>query len=136
MPELLIDFITSLDGYGAAEGWPGWWAVEGPEYLAWLGDQPEKDYTLLMGAIALMHRLSRRDFDRSREMLVALTERLPRQAIPWAWLAKWHVLRVQQGWSLDPQVDAQFALDCGRRALSACGAAPAPRRRTGAAPLP
>jgi adenylate cyclase len=78
-----------------------------------------ESYTLLMGAIALMHRLSRRDFDRSREMLVALTERLPRQAIPWAWLAKWHVLRVQQGWSLDPQVDAQFALDCGRRALSA-----------------
>jgi hypothetical protein len=22
MPELLVDFITSLDGYGAAEGWP------------------------------------------------------------------------------------------------------------------
>ena len=50
MPELLIDFITSLDGYGAAEGWPGWWGLEGPEYLAWLGDQPEADYTVLMGA--------------------------------------------------------------------------------------
>ena len=50
MPELLIDFITSLDGYGAAEGWPGWWGLEGPEYLAWLGDQPEADCTVLMGA--------------------------------------------------------------------------------------
>jgi dihydrofolate reductase len=50
MPELIIDFITSLDGYGAAEGWPGWWGLEGPEYLAWLGDQPEADFTLLMGA--------------------------------------------------------------------------------------
>ena len=50
MPELLIDFITSLDGYAAAEGWPGWWGLEGPEYLAWLGDQPEADYTVLMGA--------------------------------------------------------------------------------------
>jgi dihydrofolate reductase len=50
MPELLIDFITSLDGYGAAEGWPGWWGLEGPEYLAWLGNQPEGDYTVLMGA--------------------------------------------------------------------------------------
>jgi dihydrofolate reductase len=50
MPELMIDFITSLDGYGAAEGWPGWWGLEGPEYLAWLGDQPEADYTVLMGA--------------------------------------------------------------------------------------
>ena len=50
MPELLLDYITSLDGYGAAEGWPGWWGLEGPEYLAWLGDQPEADYTVLMGA--------------------------------------------------------------------------------------
>jgi dihydrofolate reductase len=50
MPELLVDFITSLDGYAAAEGWPGWWGLEGPEYLAWLGDQPEADYTILMGA--------------------------------------------------------------------------------------
>jgi dihydrofolate reductase len=50
MPELMIDFITSLDGYGAAEGWPGWWGLEGPEYLAWLGDQPEADSTILLGA--------------------------------------------------------------------------------------
>jgi len=50
MPELMIDFITSLEGYGAADGWPGWWGLEGPEYLAWLGDQPEADYTILMGA--------------------------------------------------------------------------------------
>jgi dihydrofolate reductase len=50
MPELLVDFITSLDGYGAAEGWPGWWGLEGPEYLAWLGDQPEDGYVVLMGA--------------------------------------------------------------------------------------
>ena len=50
MPELLVDFITSLDGYAAAEGWPGWWGLEGPEYLAWLGEQPEADYTVLMGA--------------------------------------------------------------------------------------
>jgi dihydrofolate reductase len=48
--ELLVDFITSLDGYGAAEGWPGWWGLEGPEYLAWLGEQPLRDYTILMGA--------------------------------------------------------------------------------------
>jgi dihydrofolate reductase len=50
MPELLIDFITSLDGYVAAEGWPGWWGLQGPEYLAWLGEAPEADYTVLMGA--------------------------------------------------------------------------------------
>src|SRR4051812_47194302 len=46
--ELLVDFITSLDGYASGEGWPGFWGLEGPEYLAWLGDQP--DVTYLMGA--------------------------------------------------------------------------------------
>src|SRR4051794_23077371 len=50
MAELLVDFITSLDGYGAADGWPGWWGLEGPEYLAWLGEAPERDSTILMGA--------------------------------------------------------------------------------------
>ena len=48
MRELLVDFITSLDGYASAEGWPGLWGLEGPEYLAWLGEQPEVTY--LMGA--------------------------------------------------------------------------------------
>jgi dihydrofolate reductase len=57
MPELVVDFITSLDGYASAEGWPGWWGLEGPEYLAWLGENPEGDYLLLMGATTyrLMH---------------------------------------------------------------------------------
>jgi dihydrofolate reductase len=48
--ELLVDFITSLDGYGAAEGWPGWWGLQGPEYLEWLSRQAERDYTVLLGA--------------------------------------------------------------------------------------
>ncbi len=61
MPELMIDFITSLDGYGAADGWPGFWGLEGPEYLAWLEEQPEADYTILMGAntYRLMSELAR-----------------------------------------------------------------------------
>ena len=48
MAELLVDFITSLDGYASGQGWPGFWGLEGPEYLAWLGEQPEVTY--LMGA--------------------------------------------------------------------------------------
>jgi len=47
MATLMVDFITSLDGFGAAEGWPGWWGMESPEYLGWLGEQPE--YAVLMG---------------------------------------------------------------------------------------
>ncbi|MET1059853.1 MAG: dihydrofolate reductase family protein [Nocardioides sp.] len=57
MPELVVDFISSLDGYASGEGWPGWWGLEGPEYLAWLGENPEGHYLLLMGAntYRLMH---------------------------------------------------------------------------------
>ncbi len=73
--------------------------------------------TLLLGAIALMHRLSDSDFNRAHEMLQSLTERAPRMAIPQAWLAKWHILRVQQGWSPDRTVDTRMALDRTRRAL-------------------
>lgn len=57
MPELLVDFITSLDGYASGEGWPGFWGLEGPEYLSWLGEAPEADHLVLMGAntYRLMH---------------------------------------------------------------------------------
>jgi dihydrofolate reductase len=47
---LMVDFITSLDGYGAAEGWPGYWGMEGPEYLAWIEQDAEHEHTALMGA--------------------------------------------------------------------------------------
>jgi dihydrofolate reductase len=49
MPELLVDFITSLDGYGAGDGWPGHWGLAGPEYLASLEEDPSAGYLLLMG---------------------------------------------------------------------------------------
>jgi dihydrofolate reductase len=50
MSRLIVDFITSLDGYASAEGWPGWWGLESPGYLAWLDERPDRDYTILMGA--------------------------------------------------------------------------------------
>lgn len=46
----MVDLIISLDGYASAEGWPGWWGLEGPEYLAWLEQEGQKNYTFLMGA--------------------------------------------------------------------------------------
>lgn len=48
MPTLTVDFISSLDGWAAADGWPGLWGLGGPEYLAWLDEQPARTY--LMGA--------------------------------------------------------------------------------------
>jgi dihydrofolate reductase len=48
MPTLMVDFSISLDGYGAAEGWPGLWGMEVPEYMGWLNEQEE--HASLMGA--------------------------------------------------------------------------------------
>jgi dihydrofolate reductase len=50
MSDLMVDFIMSLDGYGAAEGWPGYWGMEGPEYLAFIGEEEGEQHTALMGA--------------------------------------------------------------------------------------
>lgn len=46
--ELVVDFILSLDGCAAGDGWPGWWGLQSTDYLAWLGAQPEG--VTLMGA--------------------------------------------------------------------------------------
>jgi tetratricopeptide (TPR) repeat protein len=64
-----------------------------------------------------MHRISPLAFERSRQMLDILIERTPRLAAPYAWLAKWHVLRVTQGWSRDVAADGRTALEFTRRAL-------------------
>jgi dihydrofolate reductase len=50
MASLMVDFIVSLDGYGAADGWPGYWGMEGPEYLAWIEEGAEQEHTALLGA--------------------------------------------------------------------------------------
>lgn len=76
-------------------------------------------YTLLLGAVALMHRTSFSEFDRARQMLEHLIERSQRHPIPHAWLAKWHVLRASQGWSANQEKDAQLALSSTQRALDA-----------------
>ena len=78
-----------------------------------------KTYSLLMAAIALMHRMSLHDFEEARHLLETVIDRAKRQALPQAWLAQWFVLRMQQGWSPDPQKDAQRALDCSKQALDA-----------------
>lgn len=72
---------------------------------------------LLLGGIALMHRSSIREFERSRDVLSALVERHNRVAAGRAWLAKWHVLRIVRGLSEDPNREARVALDLTQRAL-------------------
>ena len=50
MSTLTIDLISSLDGFGAAENWPGFWGKEGPEVLAWFEEKLAEDHVIVMGA--------------------------------------------------------------------------------------
>ena len=74
-------------------------------------------YTLLLGAIAMMHRTDYHDFDKARQMLEHLIERSKRHPVPYAWLAQWHVLKVSQGWSTNISNEHELALSCSKRAL-------------------
>ncbi len=74
-------------------------------------------HTLLFSAVSLMHRVSEQDFMRGRAFLEQLCERHPRAPDPHAWFAKWHVMRVVQGWAQDPDQAAADARRCANRAL-------------------
>ncbi|MFD6134834.1 dihydrofolate reductase family protein [Isoptericola sp. NPDC060257] len=50
MADLMIDYITSLDGFGSADGWPGLWGMGGPDYFAFLEEDGRQEYTTLLGA--------------------------------------------------------------------------------------
>lgn len=76
-----------------------------------------ENYSLLMAAINLSHRTSPGSFAQARGLLQLLVERLPSHPLPLAWLAKWHVFRVNQGWSDDRAGDSQRALDYATRAI-------------------
>ncbi|WP_162243878.1 winged helix-turn-helix domain-containing protein [Pseudorhodoferax sp. Leaf274] len=75
------------------------------------------NYALLLGSIGLMHQNLGREFERARAMLAYLAARPGCAGIAAAWQAKWHVLRVAQGWSPDPMADARSALDLVHRSL-------------------
>lgn len=74
-------------------------------------------YSLFIGAIGLMHQLSRNSVELARQMLELLIERAPRHAMPHAWLAHLYILRASQGWSSDIAAEAQLAADSAQRAL-------------------
>ena len=50
MASLMVDFIISLDGYASADGWPGLWGMDVPEYLAFVEEGAENEHVALMGA--------------------------------------------------------------------------------------
>jgi tetratricopeptide (TPR) repeat protein len=74
-------------------------------------------YSLLLGAVNLMHRQTRTDFDRAKQLLEHLSDRHPRHATPRAWLAKWYAVGAAQGWHPDQAQSVAQARQEVRRAL-------------------
>ncbi len=74
-------------------------------------------HAMYLSAVDMLHRFSIDEFLRSRALLEELSERAPRHAEPLAWLARWHVFKVVQGWSDDRKSDGEKALYFSERAL-------------------
>lgn len=73
--------------------------------------------SLMFGAMSLTYSMARAEFFRAQELLLHLMERHRRHPLLPAWLAKWHVLQVEQGWADDPVAVAHRALDHSSHAL-------------------
>ena len=75
-----------------------------------------ENYSLLMAAINLVHRTAPSSFAHARDLLELLIKQLPHHPLPQAWMAQWHVMKVNQGWADDVAAEGRLALDCARRA--------------------
>jgi tetratricopeptide (TPR) repeat protein len=76
-----------------------------------------ESYSLLLGSIKLMHRSSKSEFLRTRNILDELINRHGRIAAPRAWLGNWYILRLTRGWSEDCAREGAEALSTTHAAL-------------------
>jgi adenylate cyclase len=74
-------------------------------------------YSLYVGGVLMLHRLTRSEFQRARLLLEHLGERHPRSAAAPAMLAKWHIMQMVQGWADDVNAAGQRARFHAQRAL-------------------
>lgn len=77
-----------------------------------------ESHALLTAATSLMHRPSARDFALAETLLRNLMERAGELPAAMSAMARWHVLRVTQGWTDDPQREGREALRLTRDALA------------------
>jgi tetratricopeptide (TPR) repeat protein len=74
-------------------------------------------YDLFLRAQENMHNSSRPVFETSEALFDAALTKDPHYAAALAWRARWHVLRVGQGWSPDPADDSMQADRYARAAI-------------------
>jgi class 3 adenylate cyclase len=74
-------------------------------------------YSLFLAAVAMVHRVERRDFDFALRLIERLIELQPRSSVPRTLLARWHVFAFVQRWAADGERCAAAAYDSAQRAL-------------------
>lgn len=80
---------------------------------------PDLDsHELLMGSISAMQNPDFRQFQLAGRMLETVVERAPDHPVPLAWLAHWHALQVNKGYSLNLQQDFDQAEALSDQALT------------------
>jgi TolB-like protein len=76
-----------------------------------------EDHRLVVAGVRLMGRPTLRDLARSRELLEEARRRAPHAPEVHAWLGKWYVLSVFNGWSVDVEGDTRRGVENAARAL-------------------
>ncbi len=76
-----------------------------------------RSHALLLTAVDLLYRLSPSDFEKAAQALAALRQRTPKHPAPLAWLSRWHLFKVSQAWSSNPDEDGRLAEAHARNAL-------------------
>ncbi|MGE0257875.1 MAG: adenylate/guanylate cyclase domain-containing protein [Alphaproteobacteria bacterium] len=66
-------------------------------------------YDLMLQALDLLYRLDFASFSRARSLLQLAIENDLDYAAPYAYAAQWHIFRISQGWSPDPDADSKEA---------------------------
>jgi adenylate cyclase len=74
-------------------------------------------YTLMLGGEGLLRSLIPSDFERAHDVFEHLAERHPRSAGLQAALSDWHMMRMIQGWSPDPDRDGEKSYALAQRGL-------------------
>ncbi|MEO3475626.1 adenylate/guanylate cyclase domain-containing protein [Roseomonas sp. CAU 1739] len=75
-------------------------------------------YDRMLRALSVISSADRDTFDRARGFLDEAMLEEPGFALPIAWAARWHSVRIGRGWSPDEDKDAACALDLASRAAA------------------
>ena len=92
--------------------------VRATELQRALRKRPESQtaYDRMLRALNVISSADRDTFDRARAFLDEAMREEPGFALPIAWAARWHSVRIGRGWSPDEEKDAACALTLARRA--------------------